>query len=84
VVTRADAAPVAQRVDSDPVDQRAQHRIGRAQLGHRLLELQALLGELGHERYGVVLSDSAAPSRAPRARSTEHEMQVKVGVSRSV
>ena len=34
--------------------------------------------------HGVSVSVSAAPSSAPSARSTEHEMQVKVGVSRSV
>jgi hypothetical protein len=30
------------------------------------------------------LSDNAVPSRAPRARSTEQETQVNVGVSRRV
>jgi hypothetical protein len=33
---------------------------------------------------GCSVSVSAAPSSAPSARSTEHEMHVKVGVSRSV
>ena len=37
----------------------------------------------GHSALGSV-TVSAAPSSAPSARSTEHEMHVKVGVSRSV
>ena len=34
--------------------------------------------------HGVSVTVSAAPSKAPNARSTEHEMQVNVGVSRNV
>ena len=41
------------------------------------------LTELGRA-YAGSISDSGAPSKAPSARSTEHEMQVKVGVSRRV
>jgi hypothetical protein len=48
------------------------------------LRLPADPGSAVPRAYGALLSDSPAPSSAPRARSTEHEMQVKVGVSRSV
>src|SRR5450755_312006 len=47
--------------------------------------LVKVLGQLdGTRAHGACASVSADPSSAPSARSTEHEMQVKVGVSRMV
>ena len=72
MVIRAPGARVTEAVDSvELVDHSAQDRICASQMRDRIAGQDAA-------------TPRAAPSRAPKARSTEQEMHVNVGVSRSV
>ena len=75
----------------DAVPAMASDRIARftgQKMQPALTESVADLVEVRGQRGGIgrhpAVRVRAAPSRAPSARSTEQEMQVKVGVSRSV
>jgi hypothetical protein len=80
VIARPAHAAVAEAVDPDLVDQPPQHRVRGAQMGDRLRDV----GAGGHGSVQGAVTDSAAPSSAPSARSTEQAMHVNVGVSRRV
>src|SRR5205085_2799005 len=86
-------AQLGQRVDdprvglAHPRPERRAHADGAgADHGYvpDLIEVLAKRGRVGRHAVGSAVCVRAAPSSAPRARSTEQEMQVNVGVSRSV